>query len=63
MSIPDNDMEEFVDFILNKDENELGLDHPSVEEEERERAAADKIMEELRNMLKLEKRADIEPDL
>ena len=44
MSIPDNDMEEFVDFILSKDENELGLDHPSAEEEERERAEADKIM-------------------
>ena len=38
MSIPDNEMDNFVEFILNKDENELGLEHPSVEEEEKERA-------------------------
>ena len=59
MGTPDNDMENFVDFILNKDENELGLEHPSVEEEEIERAAADKIMKDKENA-ELEKRADQE---
>ena len=60
MSTPDNDMEEFVDFILSKDENELGLEHPSVEEEERERAEADKIMK-AKEDAELEKIADSQP--
>ena len=45
MDTPDNDMEDFVNYILN-DENELGLEHPSVEEEKRERDAADKIIKD-----------------
>ena len=57
MSIPDNEMDNFVEFILNKDENELGLEHPSVEEEEKERAVADKIMKAAEDA-KLEKIAD-----
>ena len=41
---PDEERKNFIDFILKEDENELGLSHPSVEEEEKERAEADRIM-------------------
>ena len=46
----EENMEDFIDFILNDDvkekEKELGLSHPSVEYESKEREAADKIIEE-----------------
>ena len=45
-----DDMDEFIDFILNDEvkqkEKELGLEHPSVEYESKEREAANKILEE-----------------
>ena len=45
-----DDMKDFIDFILNdevkQNEKELGLSHPSVEFEEKEREVADKILEE-----------------
>tara|TARA_Y100000401_G_C8307371_1_gene217748 strand:- start:19 stop:1104 length:1086 start_codon:yes stop_codon:yes gene_type:complete len=48
METEDNEMGEFIDFILTptekEKEKELNLSHPSVEFEEKEREAADKIM-------------------
>ena len=46
----ESEMKDFIDFILNDDviekEKELGLEHPSVEYEQKEREVADKIIEE-----------------
>ena len=46
METENNERNEFIDFILSDadKEKELGLSHPSVEYEAKEREAADKIM-------------------
>ena len=46
----EDNMDDFIDFILNDEvkekEKELGLSHPSVDYEQKEREVADKILEE-----------------
>lgn len=50
MENKDNEMDDFIDFILSdtekEKEKELNLSHPSVEYEEKEREAADKILQD-----------------